>query len=206
MQAILEGFGLGFVGGFVPGSILTILLISVIQGGFSSGVRAFLISLFAEVTIVGALLLILFTLPIPEDVFTYIGLVGGLVLFYFGYQVLKIKTLETPGETKETFTFSKIYILAATNAPLYIFWVTVCAPLIWQMANEFSLVFSAVSFMTAFEIGWSMSTFAIMLVFVKMRRFLTNPRIMRKVYIGVSVFMFLLGSRMLYSAITTLVV
>ena len=205
MHAIFEGFGLGFVGGFVPGSILTILLISVIQGGFSSGVRAFFISLLAEIIIVGVLLLILFNLPIPEIAFTYIGLVGGLVLFYFGSQVLRIKSIETPEETKKTFTPTKIFILAATNAPLYIFWVTICAPLIWEIANEFSLVFSIATFMTAFEVGWSISTFAIMLVFVKMRSYLTNPHIMRKVYLGVAGFMFLLGIRMLYSSISVLI-
>lgn len=204
MHAIFGGFGLGFVGGLVPGSILTILLVSVIQAGFSAGARAFFISLLAEVLIVGILLLILFNLPTPVNAFIYIGLIGGVVLFYFGSQVLRIKGIETPGESKETFTPTKIFILAATNAPLYIFWITICAPLISEIAQESNFVFAASSFVAAFEAGWALSTFVIMLVFVKMRRQLTNPYIMRKVYLAVAIFMFLLGIRMLYTSITAL--
>ncbi len=205
MHEVLEGFGLGFVGGFVPGSILTILLISVIQGGFASGIRAFFISLFAEIVIVGILLFALVTLSVPDEAFLYVGVLGGLVLFYFGSQVLRIQSIEKPEDTRTTFTPAKIFILAATNAPLYIFWLTICAPLIWQMSQHYPLVFSAAWFIAAFEIGWSLSTFAVLMAFVKMRQHLTNPHIMRKVYLGIALFMFLLGVRMLYTSISALI-
>lgn len=200
MQVLIEAFGLGLVGGVVPGSILTILLVSVMQGGFSSGLRAFLWSLAAELTVVALLLVGLFTLPIPEELFSYIGLIGGGVLFYFAWQVFYIQKINQPQGEIEIFSGRKIYTLAATNAPLYIFWVTVCSPLIWQLSKGWPLVLSAVSFMTAFEIGWALSTFLIMLVFVKARRHLINPNIMGKVYLGVLTFMALLGIRMLYSS------
>ena len=204
MQVLFEAFGLGLVGGVVPGSILTILLVSVMQDGFSSGLRAFLWSLAAELTIVTLLLVALFTLPIPEQLFNYIGLIGGCVLFYFAWQVFHIQKISQPQDGGEIFSGRKIYTLAATNAPLYIFWVTVCSPLIWQLSAEWSLTLSAVSFMTAFEIGWALSTFLVMVVFVKTRGYLTNPNIMRKVYLGVSIFMALLGIRMLYSSLIAL--
>lgn len=203
MQALLEAFGLGLVGGVVPGSVLTILLVSVLQGGYRAGLRAFLWALFAEVTIVLILLTIVFNLPLTETVFAYVGLVGGLVLFYFGTQVLKIKTIDAPTETT-TFSALKIYVLSATNAPLYIFWITVCAPLIYQMTEAQSLVVSAALFMTAFEIGWGLATFLVMLAFVKARAYLTNPVVMHRIYLGIAAFMFLLGVRMLYTSATLL--
>lgn len=205
MQSILlEAFGLGLVGGVIPGSILTILLISVIEGGYRAGLRAFLWSLAAELTVVGILLLVLFNLPIPETIFNYVGLVGGLVLFYFAWQVYHLHKINQPENQGVTFSGRKIYTLAATNAPLYIFWTTVCAPLIWQMSARWSLATSAASFMIAFEIGWALSTFVVMLLFVKARRYLTNETVMRKVYIAVSIFMFALGVRMLHLSLSNL--
>lgn len=205
MQIIIEAFLLGLVGGIVPGSILTILLVSVIQGGFKSGFRAFSWSLAAELTVVSLLLMVLVHLPVNAKLFNYLGLAGGLVLFYLGLQVFKLSKIDKPEETSEVFTWKQIYSLAATNAPLYIFWVTVCAPLIWQLAEQISLSSSALYFMIAFELGWAISTFAIMLIFVKTRSVLTNPHIMKKVFIGVAFFMFLLGLRMFYSSVATLI-
>ncbi len=205
MQIIIEAFLLGLVGGVVPGSILTILLVSVIQGGFKSGLRAFSWSLAAELTVVSLLLVLLIQLPVSTNFFNYLGFVGGLVLFYFGLQVFKLSKIDKPEETAEVFTWKQIYSLAATNAPLYIFWATVCAPLIWQLAEQISLYSSALYFMIAFELGWAVSTFVIMLVFVKTRSVLANPKIMKKVFVGVAIFMFLLGLRLFYSSITNLI-
>jgi threonine/homoserine/homoserine lactone efflux protein len=189
------------IGGVVPGSILTILLVSVMQGGFRAGRRAFLWSLAAELTVVSLLLLILLSLPLSMTVFHYIGLVGGLVLFYFAWQVMHLSRIEKPGGSGEVFSGKKIYILAATNAPLYIFWVTVCAPLIWQLGEIFPLYIAALFFMIAFEIGWAASTFVVMLIFVKSRTLLTNPQIMGKVYMVVALFLALFGMRMWYAAL-----
>lgn len=199
MQPILEALGLGLVGGVVPGSILTILIVTVLQGGYKAGLRALMWALTAEVTIVTILLVLIFNLPLTETVFAYVGLVGGLVLFYFGYQVLGIRTVDTSSDTP-TFSALKIYTLSATNAPLYIFWLTVCAPLIYELAEQHNLFSAAAYFMMAFELGWGLATFLMMLAFVKARAYLTNPTVIRRVYMGVALFMFVLGVRMLYTS------
>ena len=198
MQILIEAFGLGLIGGIIPGAILTILLVSVIQGGFKAGLEAFVWSLVAELTVVGILLLILFTLPLPRETFNYIGLVGSLVLFYFAWQIFHLQKIDQPKDASSTFSGKQIYVLAASNAPLYIFWTTVCAPLIWQLAEYWPLNISALFFMIAFETGWAASTFTVMLLFVKARERLTDPKTMRKTYVGAALIMLVLGVRMLY--------
>jgi len=204
MATLIEAFLLGLVGGAIPGSVLTILLISVIQGGFPAGLRTFGWSLLAEVTVVGILLLLLFTLPISESLFNYIGLVGYLVLFYFAWQISRLQKIDQPEKAGVVFSAKEIYTLSATNAPLYIFWVTVCSPLIWQLANKWSLLISVISFMVAFELGWAFSTFVIMMVFVKARKYITEPNVMRKVYLCASLVMFVFGLQMLYLSLVSL--
>lgn len=204
MQVIFEAFLLGLVGGIVPGSILTVLLVSVLQGGFKQGLRAFYWSVAAEITIVSILLLTLLNLPLHQNVFNYLGFVGAIVLFYFASQVLKISHIDKPEETEQVFTAKEIYLLAATNAPLYIFWITVCAPLIWVLANDFNLYLSATYFMLAFETGWVLSTFIVMLIFVKSRSVLTDTGVMKKVFVGVALFMGLLGAKLLYTSVLSI--
>ncbi len=205
MHILLQGFGIGALGGIVPGSILSILLISVMQGGFRSGLRAFLWCVTAEVLTVIALLSIIFSLPIPIVTFQGIGLVGGLVLFYFAWQVSKIRSVGLPsGDGRETFSAGKIFLLSATNAPLYIFWTTVCAPLIKELAIQKGLLVSATLYMTSFEIGWSITTFAIMLVFVYARNKLTDPIVIRRTYVAVAILMALIGVRMIHLSLSLL--
>ena len=204
MQIIAEAFFLGLVGGLVPGSINTILLISVMRGGFKSGLRVFTWSFISELSIVTLLLATLIMLPLKPDVFYYIGLIGSAVLFYFAYQILKLSKFDTPDTPGEVFSLGKIYVLAATNTSLYVFWITICAPLVWQLAEQFNLYVSAFYFMVAFELGWVISTFAILIVFVKAKSILTNPVVMKKVFVVVALFMLLLGVRMLYNSLSAL--
>lgn len=206
MQILIEAFLLGLVGGLVPGSILTIILISVLQGGYKSGLRAFFWSFLAELTIVSILLLFVLSLPFTTTVFSYIGMIGGVVLFYFAYQILGISKISNPENQETLFSGRQIYLMSATNAPLYIFWITVCAPLIWKLTEQFSVSIAAVSFLGFFEFGWALSTLVILLLFVKSRKILTNPFIMKRVYQGVSLFMFFLGARILYTSLTALFV
>ncbi len=204
MQILIEAFGLGLIAGVIPGSILTILLISVIRGGFPAGLRAFLWSLAAELTVVGILLTVLFTLPIPKELFTYIGLIGSFVLFYFAWKIFHLQKMDQPEIVNAVFSGKEIYTLAITNAPLYIFWVTVCTPLIWQLSKTWPLSLSVFSFMITFEIAWSLSTFIVMLLFVKGKQYITDPKSMRRVYLILAVIMFLLGVKMLHTSVVSL--
>ena len=188
----------------VLGSILTILLISVLQGGFKAGLRAFAWCLTAEILIVALLLIIVLNLQLPAQIFSYVGVIGSFVLFYFAWQVTKLSKIEQTGEDQKVFTGLRIFTLSATNAPLYLFWITVCTPLIWQLSGEMSLATAAVTYTLLFEVGWALSTFVIMVLFVTTRNILTNPNIMSRVYLGIALFMSFIGCKILYTSITKL--
>jgi threonine/homoserine/homoserine lactone efflux protein len=201
MHILLQAFAIGLVGGMVPGSILTILLVSVVKGGFSSGLRAFIWCVIAEVSVVCVLLAALFSLSMPEELFSYIGLIGAMVLWYLARKILSLGGISQPVSGSATFSRKEIFILSATNAPLYIFWVTVCAPLIFQLSRGWNPFVSASAFMASFEAGWMLSTFAILLAFVKARRYIAEPGVMKRVYAAAAALMFLFGLRAAYSSL-----
>ena len=205
MNSLIEAFFLGLTGGVVPGSILTILLISVLQGGFKAGLRAFAWCLTAEILIVTLLLTIILNIQLPPQIFSYVGVIGSLVLFYFAWQITKLSKIEQTEDDKKVFTGLHIFILSATNAPLYLFWITVCTPLIWQLSGDMSLVNAAVTYTLLFEVGWALSTFVILVLFVTTKHILTNPKIMSRVYLGIALFMSFIGCKILYTSVTQLI-
>ena len=200
MDILLQAFILGAIGGIVPGAVLTILLVSALQGGLKAGTQAFFWAMLSEVVIAGGLLLIATKLPLQAKVFSFIGLIGSVVLLYFAWQVFQLRSIRIQDDST-LFTPLKIFLLSATNAPLYIFWITICFPLIWQLANEWTLTLAASSYFILFEIGWSITTFIMLLLFVFSRKVLTNEHIMHKVFILVSLLLAGFGIRMLIKSI-----
>lgn len=194
---------LGAIGGLVPGAVLTILLVSVLQGGLRAGLRAFWWAMLAEIVIAGALLLVAAQLPLGENFFLLLGGVGGVVLFYFAWQVFQLRSVSIENGTV-LFSPQKIFLLSATNAPLYVFWTTICFPLIWELARTWSLALAAPLYFLAFEIGWGITTFGMMLVFVFSRSTLTNERVMRLVFTCIALILAGFGLRMLITAVVFL--
>lgn len=205
MNTLWEAAILGLVGGLIPGSILTILLVSVMQGGFRAGLKSFWWCLGGELITVTVLLFLVFSLPIPKIIFDLMGLIGCVVLLYLAWQVSKIRAIEDPNQ-ELFFSPQKIVLMAATNAPPYIFWLTVCAPLILKLAETWGVFKAASSFMITFEITWALSTFIVMLIFVKGREYLGNPKIMGHVYKAVAILMGIVAFRMLHLSISALFV
>ena len=204
MVILLQGFTLGLLGGLVPGAILTILFVSVLQGGVNQGLRAFGWSLAAELLVAGSLVYAIM-LWSPDPVwFHYLGIVGSIVLLYFAWGIWQIKTVDTDVDSKKIYSPIEILTLAATNAPLYVFWVTICIPLIYQLFDQFSVFTAATLYLSAFEIGWALSTLGMMFVFVFARPYLVNDRIASRTYQVIAIIMALFAGNMLYKSISLL--
>ncbi len=203
MDVLLQAFVLGAIGGVVPGAVLTILLVSALQGGLVGGLRAFFWAMLSEILIAGGLLLLAAQLSMGEEVFMAIGFVGGVVLLYFAWQVFKLRSIQIHN-TPALFTPGKILLLSATNAPLYIFWTTICFPLIWQLSTRWPFSVAAVSYFASFEVGWGITTFSMLLLFVFSRRTLANEGVMGKVFMSVALILAGFGINMLVRSVASL--
>ena len=203
MGILLQAFTLGAIGGVIPGAILTLLLVSVLQGGMRAGIIAFLWAMISEVTVAGALLILATQLPLDDVAFMVIAGVGGAVLLYVAWQVLQLRAISIGGGGM-LFTPAKILTLTATNAPLYIFWTTICFPLIWELARTWGLALAAPLYFMFFEIGWGITTFGMMLLFVFSRKTLTNERIMGKVFVGIALILAAFAVKMLITSVVFL--
>lgn len=201
MHVLLQAFVLGVIGGAIPGTVLSILLVSVLQGGLRAGSLAFLWSMLSEVAIVGVLLLVATHLPLGPQTFVALGGVGGIVLLYFAWRVFSLRAIRVE-ESTLLFKPWKIFAIHTVNGPLYVFWITICVPLIWQLSSARGLPTAAISFFIIFEIGWALTTLLIMMLFVFSRTTLTNERIMHRVFSVIALVFVGLGAKMLITSIT----
>ena len=156
--------------------------------------------MLSEIFVAGTLLVVAAQFSLPQSVFAAIGILGGLVLFYFAWQVLGLRSVSVE-EGYVLFSPSKILLLSATNAPLYIFWVTICFPLIWELAQVWPLALAAMTYFAAFEIGWGLTPFIMLLIFVFSRKTLTNERVMGKVFAGVALLLVIFGVQILVKSV-----
>ena len=104
---IIEIFLLGLIGGAVPGPMLTAVFTEVLNSGFKKSLRVVLRALFAETIVATAILLVIYSLNIPESYFYVISIVGSVYLIWLAIKVWKIDKID--GENKEVFIFKNIF-------------------------------------------------------------------------------------------------
>lgn len=162
-------FILGIIGASTPGPILTSVFTDVLRKGFLNSIEIIFEALISEVIVAGSILILFFSLKIPQSVFHIISFIGAGILFWLATQVWKIKKLDSSGKI---FTFKKIFLLTVFNGGLWIFWTTICVP----QANVLSqkIIGGQFLFLLIFELGWLFATTTLAYIFSRFRPLLTK--------------------------------
>jgi threonine/homoserine/homoserine lactone efflux protein len=159
------------IGGSVPGPILTAVFTEVLGGGLKKGFRTILKALLAESIVALMVILVMNSLNIPELYFQIISLAGAVFLVWLALNLWKVTKVD--GETKEVFTFSKIFLLTVLNGAFWIFWLTVCVPKAFALREL--MPGGQFAFLIAFELGWLTMTALLAFIFSRFR-----PVLMKK--------------------------
>lgn len=175
ITSFIEAFLLGLVGGAIPGPILTGTFTEILNVGFFKGIRVIFYALFSET--IGALLVffIFYTIGLNHLTIQIISICGTIVLFWLGYQVWKIKEINT--EAKQILTLPKILLLTSFNSGYWIFWITIGVPR--ALALGAYVYGGKFIFLAIFELAWFIMTFALAFIFYQFR-----PLLQRKNLIG----------------------
>lgn len=168
---------LGFIGGSIPGPILTSAFTETVREGFLGSLRVVAYALLSEVLVASFILLLLFSVHIPQSIFYAISFVGALVLVWMASQIWAIKKLSDKGKI---FDFKKIFLLTVFNGPLWIFWSTICVPQAYVLSQKIPM--GQVLFLLLFELGWLSATLILTFLFSRFRPLLTREGIMSKVF------------------------
>jgi threonine/homoserine/homoserine lactone efflux protein len=154
----------GFIGGAVPGPILTSAMAESLRVGFVKSLRVVWWAMASESLIVLFILAILSLFAVPQGVFYAISFIGAIILVWFAARIWRIKTIDGEGQL---FSFKKVFLLMAANGLFWLYWLTVCVPMAFAMRQ--SAVFGQVLFLLMFEAGWFLSTTGCVFVFSRFR-------------------------------------
>lgn len=171
--SLVTPFILGFIGGAIPGPILTAVFTETLQSGLLKAFRIIFIGMFFE-TLIFLICLIGFTsLHIPELVFHLISLIGAGILIWLATGIWKIKKIDTAKRVH--FSSWKIAAMILANGGFWIFVITVDIPRAINLGNQ--IPFGALIFLVLSEIGWLLSTGGIAFIFSRFRTWLSQPHI-----------------------------
>ena len=107
----------GFIGGAVPGPILTSAMAESLRVGFVKSLRVVWWAMASESLIVLFILAILSLFAVPQGVFYAISFIGAIILVWFAARIWRIKTIDGEGQL---FSFKKVFLLMAANG---LFWL-----------------------------------------------------------------------------------
>ncbi|MCU0652938.1 MAG: LysE family transporter [Candidatus Pacebacteria bacterium] len=169
---IIGAFTVGFIGGAVPGPILTSAMTESLRNGFAASLRVVFWAMLSESAIALFILTVLSLFDVPQGVFYAISFAGAVVLVWFSRRIWKIRTVDGRGEV---FSFKKIFLLMAANGLFWLYWLTVCVPMAFAMRQ--SVVFGQILFLAFFELGWMISTVAMVFIFSRFRPILVRKNL-----------------------------
>jgi threonine/homoserine/homoserine lactone efflux protein len=157
---------------------MTSVFAEVLRGGFRKSLRIMMYALVAE-SLVALFVLLSFSFLNPQQyVFQGISFVGAVVLTWLALQVWKISSVE--GETKQVFSFPKIFALTILNGGFWIFWITVAVPRAFSL--DAYMPFGKFLFLLVFEAGWLATMLVLSFLFSRFRELLRRKNLVSVTY------------------------
>jgi threonine/homoserine/homoserine lactone efflux protein len=192
---------LGFIGGITPGPILIMAFSEILiksRQNIKRAVEIIIVTVFTETII--ALFLITFSkvFKIPPILFHLVSIIGISILFMLSINMFKVKEMNTAVEKKDT-NLLKVFLIMIFNGPLWMFWISVCLPLVYQMADK--MVFGEYIFLIIFEISMIAGISLMFFLFSLITKNVKNQKKIQILYIILGVILGLLALKMLISEI-----
>lgn len=170
---LITALSLGFIGGVIPGPVITAVFTEILQSGLKRSLRIIFYAMLIETLVAVVSLLFFASIGFNEGIFMGLSIIGAGVLVWISFSIWKIKTLDS-GE-RVVFSFGKITLMILSNGILWTYWITICIPKAILLSN--SIRFGDYLFMGLVQIGWLISTLLVAIFFSRFRSLLSRPRI-----------------------------
>ncbi|MBN1132382.1 MAG: hypothetical protein JXR52_13285 [Bacteroidales bacterium] len=178
VQELITALLLGFIGGLIPGPVITAVFTEILQSGFARSFRIIFIAFFLETLVAVISLLVVIALNFREAVFRGLSFAGAVILVWIAFSIWKVKRIDS-GE-KVQFGFWKITAMIITNGVLWTYWITICIPKAMLLGERLSA--GEYTFMGLVQIGWLISTIMAAFLFSRFRKLLSKPEVVPVVF------------------------
>lgn len=171
---IIGAITLGFVGGAIPGPVLTTIFTEIVETSFLRSLRVLFWAMLVETGVRLLALLLVVSLPLDGAVFQGLSLVGAAVLVRIAAKVWRMHAVGQG--TQPSFGFTTLALMIVSNGMLWTYWLTACVPDAMALGQQ--IPYGEYVFLLTFELGWFVSTFLMALIFSSFKRLLSHPRVM----------------------------
>lgn len=157
------GFLLGLLSGSIPGPYSTLVVTTALDRGFRAAAQVALMPLVSELVVLASAAL--FIAGLPETALRWMGVGGGLLIFYLAYRTWRrsgriteeIDPSEGPRRLLEGMTLSLI------SPTPWVFWLLVGAPVFlgfWSARPLYAVTFAGTFVLMLGGVRLTMATFA----------------------------------------------
>ena len=200
----LTSFGVGLSGALVPGPMFTVTVSDSVKKGFIAGPRVVLGHIMAEILMMIVILAGLGQILGSQTAAFIIGIFGGAVLIFMGYNTSRSNTTLSNIKTEENGTqkygsFLKGVITSISNPYFFIWWGTIGLAFMFK-----GLAFAGIIGLLAFSIGhWlaDLSWFSVISFASSRGSKFMNDKTYKAVMIICGAFLVLLGIYFIFSQI-----
>lgn len=188
---------MGLIGGANPGPILISSCTESVKHGFKKALKIILWALVAETAVAVAIVAIIYSLNPPQGIFYGISLFGGLYLIYIAWHVSRVHKIDNSHAS--IFTLRKIFVMTLFNGSFWLFWITICVPLAFQLRDI--IPSGPVIFWIFFEGGWFIATALIVYIFSHFKNFFAHEDRIKWFYIGMALILFYFAVKMIVGSL-----
>ncbi|MFP4037157.1 MAG: LysE family translocator [Desulfobacteraceae bacterium] len=139
MEFLFMGVVLGFYAGIAPGPLLTFTISETLQYDVRSGMRVALAPIATDAPIIAIAVFVLSRVPAFHTVLGVMSLMGGIFVFYLGWESMRTRGVDLEIEKSKSRSFIKGVVVNALNPHPYLFWFSVGAPIILKAVDRHRL-------------------------------------------------------------------
>lgn len=172
------GIVFGLAAGMSPGPLFALVISETLRHNKSEGVKVAVSPLLTDLPIILATVFVLSNLANSNLALGVIAMLGGIFVFYLGYESIRSQGLELDVEKHKPQSLKKGIIINALSPHPYLFWLTIGTPTLLKAYN--TSILAAVLFISGFYLCLVGSKVGIALVVDKSRNFLKQ-----KIYVWI---------------------
>ncbi len=146
MESLVLGIVVGVVAGLLPGAHFVLVATTALERGLRQGLVAAALPLGSETFVL--LIAVVALASLPEGALRWVGIVGGVLLLYMAWRILRDARHSDPQEKagKAKGHLARVALMGVISPDPWIFWFIIGGPLFlnrWRIAPLEGVAFAA---------------------------------------------------------------
>ena len=132
---LISGTIFGLTAGISPGPLLTLVVTETIKHNKAEGIKVAIAPFLTDIPIIFLTMFVLSKLSNFDPFLGTISILGGIFIIYLGYESIKTKGLDMDFQKLKPQSIKRGIIVNVMSPHPYLFWLTVGAPILFNVSS-----------------------------------------------------------------------